>query len=108
MAVTLTAAELAERIGGAALEQPERPGELLAVALAMVEQYAPAAPDVLKTEAVIRFAGYLAQSDFGTIRSETIGPRTIDYVVNHGPIFRNCGAAALLTKYRVRRAGAIG
>ena len=29
------------------------------------------------------------------------------HVVNHGPTFRNCGASALLSPWKVRRAGAI-
>ena len=79
-----------------------------AAASAMVERYAPGAPQALKDEAVIRFAGYLAQADFGGFRSEgqgvggTPGP---EYVTNHAPAFRNCGAAMLLTPWRVRRAG---
>ena len=46
---------------------------------------------------MIRFAGYLAQSDFGPIAKETTGPQSRDYVTNHAAIFRNCGAAALLS-----------
>ena len=86
--------ELAERVGVAAS--------------AMVEQYAPGAPQALKDEAVIRFAGYLAQSDFGGIVKEGIGPKEVEYTVNHAAMFRNSGAAALLSRWRVRRAGAIG
>ena len=108
MAVTITAAQLADRIQGAAAESTDRAAELLVVATAMVQQYAPAAPDVLQNEATIRLAGYLAQSDFGPIVKETIGPRAVDYVVNHAPAFRNSGAAMLLSRWRVRRAGAIG
>ena len=93
---------------GATLDSEERAGELGAVAAAMVEQYAPGAPQALRDEAVIRFAGYLAQSDFGTIAKEGIGPRDVEYVTNHASAFRNSGAAMLLTRWRVRRAGAIG
>ena len=77
-------------------------------AAAMVEQYAPGAPEAVQDEAVVRFAGYLAQSDFGGIVREGIGPREVEYTVNHASAFRNCGAAALLTRWRVRRAGVIG
>ena len=108
MAVTLTAAQLAERVKGAASDSPERAAELLAVAAAMVEQYATGAPAALQNEAAIRFAGYLAQSDFGSIPKESIGPRSIDYVTNHASAWRNSGAAMLLSRWRVRRAGAIG
>ena len=74
----------------------------------MVEQYAPGAPQALKDEAVIRFAGYLAGSDFGGIAKEGIGPKEVEYTVNHAAMFRNSGAAALLSRWRVRRAGTIG
>ena len=93
---------------GATLDSDERAAELGAVASAMVEQYAPRAPGALKDEAVLRFAGYLAQSDFGTIAKEGIGPRDVEYVTNHASAFRNSGAAMLITRWRVRRAGAIG
>ena len=74
----------------------------------MVEQYAPGAPDALQNEAAVCFAGYLAQSDFGSIMKETVGPSSFDFVTNHAGAFRNCGAAMLLSRWRVRRAGAIG
>ena len=102
--VTITAAALATETG-ADLPRAER---LLAVATQMVVDYAPQAPSTLLDEAVIRFAGYLAQSDFGAVTSEEIGPLKVAYTERHGPMFRNSGAAALLTRHKVRRAGAIG
>ena len=74
----------------------------------MVERYAADAPQPLKDEAVIRFAGYLAQCDFGSHVKESLGPMDTEYVTNHAAMFRNSGAAALLNRWRVRRAGAIG
>ena len=108
MAVTVSASSFAAATGLAETD----PGgtvaaRLLAVATRVVEDYAPDAPEVLQNEAVIRFGGYLGQSDFGGIPEETIGPQSVKYTVNHAAAFRNCGAAALLTRYRVRRAGAI-
>ena len=104
MAVTLTAETLAAEIGAT----EERATRLLAVATEVVTRYAPNAPEALANEAVVRFAGYLAQSDYGTIRTESIGPMTVEYVTNHAAMFRNCGAEALLTRFKRRRAGAIG
>ena len=101
-------ARLKAAVQGAAADSDERAGQLGAVAAAMVEGYAPGAPQVLKDEAVIRFAGYLAQSDFGSIAKEVIGPRDVEYVTNHAPMFRNSGAGALLARWRIRRGGAIG
>ena len=77
------------------------------VASAIVLRYAAEAPTALLNEAVIRLAGYLVQSDYGTIRDETIGPKSVSYQMNHAMMFRNSGAAALLTRWKKRRAGAI-
>jgi len=103
MAITLTAAELmtATRMG-----EPHAT-RLLAVASELVTDYAPDAPDVIQNEAVIRMAGYLYGSDYGGIRSESIGPQGINYATNHAAAFRYSGAAGLLTRYKRRRAGKI-
>ena len=74
----------------------------------MVLDYAPAAPTALLNEAVIRFAGYLASADYGAVRTQGLGPQSLEWVSNHAAAFRNCGAAALLTRHKVRRAGSVG
>ena len=56
MAVTLTATELAEALGA----EQALADRLLPVATAIVDDYAPHAPDALANEAAIRFAGYIA------------------------------------------------
>ena len=86
----------------------DRANALGEAASAMVERYAPGAPQAVKNEAVIRFAGYLRQSDFGGIVKEGIGPRDVEYTRNHAAAFRNCGAAMLLSPWKIRRAGVIG
>ena len=86
----------------------ERATRVLSVAVQMVDDYAPNAPDALKDEAVIRFGGYILGSDYGGVRMDELGPQKYEYTTNHAAAFRNCGAAMLLTRYRVRRAGAIG
>ena len=63
MAITITASELAEAIGGE--DSPTIVARVLATASAIVTNYAPAAPDAVQNEAVVRFAGYLFGSDFG-------------------------------------------
>ena len=105
MAVTLIAETLAAETG-AELEQARR---LLAVATETVEKYAPVAPETLQNEAVIRYVGYLSGSDYGGVKSESVGPRSVEYTPpsNNGAAFRNSGAAALLTHYKRRRAGAL-
>ena len=116
MAVTITAETLARRIG-LVFECPDPAAQsaaqalaaqLLAVARAQVEDYAPIAPDRTQNEATVRFAGYLAQSDFGGFRKEDVGPLSVEYTTNHASAFRNSGAEMLLTRWKVRRAGAIG
>ena len=102
-ATPLTAAELAAAIR-ASLAVAKR---LLPVVTTVVEEYAPDAPDPLKKEAAIRFAGYLAEARSGAVRSRRVDVLETEHVTNHAPMFRNSGAAALLTRYRIRRGGAI-
>ena len=73
----------------------------------MVERYAADAPQALKDEAVIRYAGYLAQSDYGGIQQEALGPKSVTYQINHADAFRRSGAAGLISPWKVRRAGKI-
>ena len=78
-----------------------------ATACRMVNDYAPDAPLELRNEAIVRFAGYLTGSDFGGIRVTELGPQRFEFITNHSGMFRSSGAAALLTRYKKRRAGAI-
>ena len=104
MAVTITAQQLDAEVRAGSLDRAER---ILAVASAIVVEYAPHAPDAVQNEAVIRIGGYLAQSDYGTIRSESIGPRSVSYTLNHSSLLRTSGAQALLTRWKIRRAGLV-
>ena len=103
MAVTLTAQQLADEVGGTL----ERATRVLPVAAQLVIDFAPLAPGEVLNEAVIRLGGWLLQSDYGGVRSESLGPQSVDYTTNHAAAFRTSGAAALLTRYKRRRAGAI-
>ena len=89
------------------MDSDEEAAALGEFAAARVERDAPGAPQAVRDEAVIRFAGYMAGADYGALRGETIGPRSIEYVVNHANAWRNCGAAGLLSPWKVRRAGVI-
>ena len=104
----LAAALACLRAAGVDAKSDDRLGAIGAAASAMVEMYAPGAPESLREEAVIRFCGYLSQAGFGAIATEDIGTLKIEHVTNHAAAFRNSGAAALLSRWRVRRAGAIG
>ena len=101
---TVTAQQLADETGA----EITRALRVLAVAAQVVNDYAPSAPVLLQNKAVIRFGGYLLASGYGEVRSKSIGPLTVEHVVNHAAAFRNSGAAALVTRHKVRRAGAIG
>ena len=103
-AVTLTAAQLAAETSA----DLDRAARVLKVATRAVLDYAPGAPGALLNEAAIRFGGYLLSSDFGAVRKEAVGPFDTEYQMNHAAAFRNSGAAALLTRHKVRRGGAIG
>ena len=106
--VTLSQQHFKERVAGAAAESDEHAEELLAVATALVERYAPNAPSAIANAAATRIGGYLSEADFGGVAKEIIGPLENEYVVNHANAFRLSGAAALLSGWRVRRAGSIG
>ena len=105
--VTITAAELAPRIGGELPRDADLVEALLAVAMKRVAREAPCAPVAVQNQAVVRYAGYLAQSDFGGIRQESIGPREVQYVVNHQRAWINCGAKSLLAPWKPLRAARI-
>lgn len=81
---------------------------MLAAATARVTRYAPGAPDEIHNEAVIRYVGYLAGSDFGGFVDEREGPQSKTYTTNHAAMFRNSGAAGLLAPWRTHRAGSVG
>lgn len=107
----LTAAELAAETN-AALARCER---VLPTVLQLIEDYAPAAPVVLKREAALRAAGYLleansglmASSRFGAITKEALGPLNREWNTSHANFFRRSGAAGILTRHRRRIAATV-
>ena len=108
MAVTLTSQQLADRVAGATVDDDgnivqDVADELLALASALVTKEAAGAPDAVANQAVTRVAGYLAQMDAGPVRSETIGPRSFEWVTNHSGILRRSGAKGLLSPWKRRR-----
>ena len=117
MAVTLTPQELAVRCGilpevveddsGGQIVTYVRATQLLSVATPLVEAYAVDAPEALQNEAVCRIVGYLLDAGSGASSEKSIDSMSVKQIVNHSTMFRNSGAAALLTRYKVRRAGAV-
>ena len=105
---TAALAYIKAQCGGRVAASDDAACQLGMLAAALVEREAPGAPQAIRNEAALRMVGYLSQSDFGGIRSETEGPLRQDFVVHHGPAFRRCGAKGLLSPWRVRRAGSIG
>ena len=103
MAVTLDVAGLQTELG----IDGTTATRLLAVASALVLRFAPAAPDPVQDEAVIRCAGYLNEQPAASIRSEIVGDITTDYAPNNLSALRHSGAMALLSPWKVRRAGII-
>ena len=100
MSVTLTAIQLAAamRIGDgvAALEEPQASvlNRILASAIALVESYAPNAPESIQNESVIRVGGYLYDSPPGAS-------------MRFANPLADSGAQALLARFRIVRATAI-
>ena len=105
MAVTITSAELASAAGLSA-EVAER---LLPVCRHLVEHYVRGSRvDVsLLNEAVIRTAGYLAQQSAHPLRRLSVFNMSFDYSPSMVSALRHSGAMAILSPFKVRRAGAI-
>ena len=103
MAVTITAADLQVEL---AIDST-RAARLLAVATALVVRYAPDAPNAIANEAVIRCAGWLAQAPAGGQRMESVGDISTAYTPASTGALRHSGAMALLSSWKIRRAGAI-
>lgn len=102
MAVTRTLAQLGAdlRIGDGVTDPTGPQGVILAriaaSAAAMVERFAPDAPEAIQNEAYVRLAGWLYDSD--PSGASPGGPAAM----------RASGAASILNPYKVRRAGKIG
>ena len=75
-----------------------------AVAAARVEHFAPGAPQAVRDESVIRFAGYL-RAQPNLLRSIDAGALKIDFAISgYARPFQNCGARTLLAPFVRRRA----
>ena len=103
MAVTITAAQLAEAIG----TDSATATRLLPVGTELVNRYAPSTPDAIANESCVRVCGWLAEQPAAAIRSDKIGDIETDFAPTHLSALRHSGAMALLSPWKVRRAGAI-
>ena len=73
---------------------------MMPVAIALVDRYAAAAPEAVRSEAVLRFVGALMESGYGSKFTKDVKP------VNHGSMFRTCGSQGILQPWHPKRAGA--
>ncbi|MCY4498408.1 MAG: hypothetical protein OXC14_14105 [Rhodospirillaceae bacterium] len=104
MAVTLTTTALAEAL---AINQALA-DRLYPVAVALVERYAPDAPEAIQNEATIRCAGWLSETPSSGVRSESIGDISTSWSPSMTGALRSSGAMSLLSPWKQRRAGAVG
>ena len=85
-------------------ELDRKVAQLGAVASARVEQFAPSAPQAIRDEAVIRFAGYLASRP-SPVRTVEAGSLRMEFTTaGLSRPFVYCGARALLSPFVRRRA----
>ena len=80
-------------------------GRLGPVVAELVERYASGAPAAVKSESVIRAAGWLHGNKPG-LRKVSISNIDIEFSGGQSAL-RNSGAMSLLSPFKVRRAGAI-
>ena len=126
MAVTVTPGELAEALGYDDIEGTEPAGRIIALATAMMERYMGSAerlaavPDPICNNAVLRVAGWLRDAPRSSARilvstraaGMEPGQRPAEYPyewvasADHATAspLRQCGAMALLSPYKRRRA----
>ena len=103
MAVTLTSSNWEEAFSSSDTRHPNTREIIKAVVTAEVEAYAPAAPSEYHNLAALRWAGFLAREQVGA----RIGAGSYISVVDMAASFRRSGAALILNRYRIRRAGKI-
>ena len=76
-------------------------------AAALVEHFAPGAPQPIRTEAVIRAAGWLRDAPASGARSESEGDIRTGYTPSATGALRASGAMGLLSPWKIRRAGVV-
>ena len=82
-------------------------GRLGSTAATLVQHFAANAPQAIRDEATIRTAGWLAQQPMASVRSEGTGDIRTSFAPTHLSALRHSGAMALLSPWKIRRAGAI-
>ena len=99
----MTAAELAVILGS----EEDEAERLLTVAVGLVERFAPDAPQAIRNEGIIRCAGWLYESPASGARMEREGEIATSFSPASTGALRASGAMALLSPWKIRRAGVI-
>ena len=95
-------------ISVASVKTDERACDLGMAAAELIQRYAPGAPQASKDEALVRYAGYLAQTRQHGLTKISAGSVDLEFTErSHAAAFQHSGAKALLSPWRVRRAGVI-
>ena len=71
----------------------------------IIEAHAPDAPVAAKDEAILRLVGWHADFIPSRVRSETVGPKSVEYGLTRVSALFDSGAADLLATWRVHRGG---
>lgn len=77
---------------------------LLATAAALVNRYAPAAPEAIANEAATRTAGYLHEHTVSAMSELSDGGRSVRFSTAALSALRASGAMAILSPFKRRRA----
>ena len=86
-------------------DRPDLVANVYNAAVQAVSDYAPDAPDAIADRAVVQLCGYLDDAPFGPRKADRQGDQaTIWDTARATNALRNSGAAALLTRYKRRRA----
>ena len=93
-------AELVDSLSCTAVEATR----FIATSAALIEKYAPGAPQDVKDEATIRTSSYLFFQPAASISSDSAGPFAVRYNTASLSPLRASGSMALLTPWKVRRA----
>ena len=104
VAVTITPVQLRQALEA----HPAMAERLHPVAVALVERYAPDAPEDIQNEATIRVAGWLYETPSSGVRSEAVGDISTTWTPSMTSALRASGAMALLSPWKVRRGGVVG
>ena len=83
----------------------DRVQALGSAASALIESYAPGAPQALRDEATVRVAGRLHEQPAASRRSGSVGDITTSYTPSLTGVLLHSGVKSMLYTFRAKRAG---